>query len=197
MSILQQPNGFRRGNDAWPAGRANKFGDCRERDVFTAGNLVSLAHNLRGLDVDYLLVVDLRPKFVVRNDSAAVGISPGHERSAVHIGRARINRMMITKDDTVLGQLPKRRAVCFVHEIGAHSVPNNQHDVLRIGRYILGECDSAQDRHRQNRPASRPKGSQLYQSAGSPSSFENVISFEGAARLWRVRRKSLCKRTAN
>jgi len=62
----------------------------------------------------------------------------------------------------------------------------------RIEMHLISETD--QTVHIEDRSASRPEGSRLHQSAGSPSSFEtspyteDINSVEGAARLRRVRR---------
>src|SRR6266404_3105123 len=61
-------------------------------------------------------------------------------------------------------------------------------------RKSSSDSTARKDRHEQDRPVSRPKGSRLAQSAGSPSSFVWSLSckasaaIEGAARRWRVRR---------
>src|SRR5205807_4435000 len=59
-------------------------------------------------------------------------------------------------------------------------------------RKSSSDSTARKDRHEQDRPVSRPKGSRLAQSAGSPSSFVRSIfcqcpaAVEGAARRWRV-----------
>jgi len=79
-------------------------------------------------------------------------------------------------------------------------LPDKPKVILIVGVNGTGKTTStAKLAHflKQDRPASRPEGSRLDQSAGSPSSFDrgdhalNVIAGEGAARPGRVRRHTV------
>src|SRR6266487_4647189 len=68
-------------------------------------------------------------------DYAAVArIDARGERCSVYVRRARINRVVFAKNDSLMRQPPKRGRVFLTHEIGSHSVPHNQKNMSRRGR---------------------------------------------------------------
>ena len=131
MSILQKPDCFGGGDYALATRSPYKFGNGRHGQIFSGVNFVALAHDRRVFHVADPPIIDLGPVFVISNDARSCRPNPGHERGSVYIGGGGINRMMIAKSDALLAELPKGRAIFLGHQIGTHSVPDNNQDLPR------------------------------------------------------------------
>ena len=139
MPILQKPDCFRRGCNRFHAGCAQLLGDRWNGDMPAARCFVALPDRFQSFDGDYLFAVDLGPVLLVGQNSGMAGVDARDNGCAVHIRRARINAMMVAKYDPLFRELPKRRRIYFGHEVRAHSVPHNDHNVLLRRRPILCE----------------------------------------------------------
>src|SRR6266404_654992 len=136
MPILQKPDCFRRSCDRFHASCAQLLGDRWNGDMLATRCFIALPDCFQSFDGDYLFAVDLGPVFLVGQNSGFFWINPRDNGCAVHVRRAWINAMMVAKYDTLFRDLPKRRRIYFGHEVGAHSVPYNYHNVLLCRRPI-------------------------------------------------------------
>ena len=150
MPILQKPDCFRRGCNRFHASCAQLLGDRRNGDVLATRCFIAFPDRFQSFDGDYLFAVDLGPVFLVGQNSGMAGVDARDNGCAVHVRCAWPNAMMVAKHDTLFRELAKGRGICFGHEIGAHSVPYDDHDVLLRSGPILRDRFSratrAQDR---------------------------------------------------
>ena len=79
---------------------------------------------------------------MIGQNAAAARVNASDDRGAVHVGRARINGVMIPKNHSLFRQLPQRRRVLFADEIRAHPVPHHDDNVALLAR----KCRATDDR---------------------------------------------------
>ena len=139
MSILQKPDCFRRGCNRFHAGCTQLLGERWNGDVLATRCFIALPDCFQSFDGDYLFAVDLGPVFLIGQNSGMARVDARDNCCAVHIRRARINAMMVAKYDALFRELPKGRGICFGHEVRAHSVPYNDHNMFLRSRPILRE----------------------------------------------------------
>ena len=116
--------------------------------------LVTLSHRGGIFARDRVPGIDLGTIFPISEQAAALRINSRCDGRAVYVRHARINGVMILKEDAFLRHFPKRRRVGRGNEIGPHPVPNDHHDVLRAARGArsawVTEC---QDECAENKPS--------------------------------------------
>ena len=96
-------------------------------------NLISFADRLQFLGMDRLERIDSGSILVIPHDAIMGRISPRGNRCAIHLRRARINRVMMGEGHPLFGEPEKRRRILFGQKIRAHPVPNHHHDMMPVG----------------------------------------------------------------
>src|ERR1700736_3377171 len=114
----------------------NELRNCRDADVFLTAQIIPCQHSRFVFDVDRFFCIDLWPIIVICQDSASIWIIPGDDCSSVDDRGAWINRMMVSKCDSTLRELPKSRRVFLGNKVGTHAVPYNDDHVS----ILCGSC---------------------------------------------------------
>src|SRR5262249_43232339 len=109
MSIKQKSDCLRSGNGRFAPVLVNQLGDGRNAEVFLAAYLVDFANNTDIFNVDRFSSVDRRLIIMIGQNTAAIRIMAGVDRSPVHDRCARINGVMIAESHAALSELPKGR----------------------------------------------------------------------------------------
>src|SRR5215471_18688240 len=129
MSIKQKSDRLRGANGGFAAVLVNQLGDGRNAEIFFAADLVAFANHTDIFDVDRFSSIDRRLIIMIGQNTAAIRIMAGVDRSPVHDRCARINGVMIAESHAALSELPKGRRILLAHKIGTHPVPNDDHNV--------------------------------------------------------------------
>src|SRR5438093_12238666 len=84
-----------------------------------------------------MVAVDFRAVIMICDQSLRPCINNRDQRRSVYVCRTWKNRMVITENDSLMRELPKCGRIFVADKIGAHPVPNHNHD-MSVGLGRLG-----------------------------------------------------------
>ncbi len=108
------------------------FGKRGRGKEMTAAQLVAFADDVEILHADRPVGVDRRAEFTVAQDVVSTRVAARHQRGAVGLGDAQINRVMTRKPDTVGAQLPERGRQFRRDTVRAQSIPHHHNNMFGI-----------------------------------------------------------------
>ena len=133
MTIMQKSDGLGAGDGGGETRAAQDFGDGGHREIFAAGDLITLLDDGRLAIFEGIQRIDPRPVFVVGEQTVSVGVNASGDGGAVHVGGGGVNRVMPVKSDALLRELPERGSIVRGHGVRSHAIPNDHDDVAIVG----------------------------------------------------------------
>jgi hypothetical protein len=140
VAIVEHRDRLGAGDRHPPAGAAHDFGDGGEREIFSAGDFVSLLNDPRIAVLEGSAGIDLGTVFAVGEQTIPVRIGAGGDGRAVDVGGGGINGVMLGEGDAFAREFPKGGRIALGDEVGTHAVPDDDDDVAVVWRRrCLGE----------------------------------------------------------
>ena len=155
-AIVQQRDIFCSGNGGSFAGAMQDFRDRRDREIFSAGEIVAFPNHGRISRVNEFCRINFGPEAVIGEDTIVRGITASRDRGAVHLRGAEIGGVMVAEGNAFAREFPKRRRISFAQKIRPHSVPNDDDDVALLSNSaVFGKCDRRQAADQERKQSQR------------------------------------------
>src|SRR5438270_8574883 len=100
-------------------------------DEFPASQQIDPANDIDTLGAAGAQVADLRAIIRIGHHAAMLRMHPRGDGGSIDFRGTDVGRMMIAKENAILGQAIEHRAILGRNKIWPHSVPDDNHDMLR------------------------------------------------------------------